>query len=223
MVYLWYTYDLEVYHTQHTFKYIVVFEIVYVVLDVYHTLHTFKYMLCWRFTIDNRLSNTFKYMLCWRFIIDNIPSNICCVGGIKCCVGGMPYTNTLSDICCVVGIRCCVGGLPYTTHIQTYVVLEVKHVVLEVYHTHALSNDVVCKSLLDHRHVCCIYTYIYKYIKLNYSHGFCRFFIRTGSNNEQIWLPRSYKSDFDHYLNLLHFDIITHLAKLSYPIIVDFL
>ena len=28
--------------------------------------------------------------------------------------------NTLSKICCVGGIRCCVGGLPYTTHFQIY-------------------------------------------------------------------------------------------------------
>ena len=28
--------------------------------------------------------------------------------------------NTLSNICCVGGIRCCVGGLPYTTHFQIY-------------------------------------------------------------------------------------------------------
>ena len=40
--------------------------------------------------------------------------------------------------------------LPYATHFQTYmyVVLEVKHVVLEVYTIHnALSKYVVCKSL----------------------------------------------------------------------------
>ena len=28
--------------------------------------------------------------------------------------------NTLQNICCVGGIRCCVGGLPYTTHFQIY-------------------------------------------------------------------------------------------------------
>ena len=44
------------------------------------------------------------------------------------------------------------------------------------------------------------------------------FSVRTGSNNEQILLHRGYKSDFGHYLNLLHFDIITLLAKLSYPL-----
>ena len=27
---------------------------------------------------------------------------------------------TLSNICCVGGIRCCVGGLPYTTQFQIY-------------------------------------------------------------------------------------------------------
>ena len=52
-------------------------------------------------------------MLCWMLTIHNTLSNICCVG----CIG---Y---------------CVGGLPYTTHLKTYVVLEVLDVVLEVYHT----------------------------------------------------------------------------------------
>ena len=73
--------------------------------------------------------------------MDNTLSNICCVGGIRCCVGGLPYTthfqiynvcfvgssvrfggftihNTLSNRCCVGGKTCCVGGLPYTTHFQ---------------------------------------------------------------------------------------------------------
>ena len=43
--------------------------------------------------------------------------------------------NTLSNICCFGGIRCCVRGLPYATHFQIYVVLEVLDVVFEVYHT----------------------------------------------------------------------------------------
>ena len=71
-------------------------------------------------------------MLCWRFTIHNTLSNICCVRG----------TCT----------RCSVVGLAYTTHFHIYVLLEVdvvlggvtlsnmlcwevKHVVLEVYHT----------------------------------------------------------------------------------------
>ena len=48
--------------------------------------------------------------------------------------------NTLSNISFVGSSRCCVGGLPYTTHLQTYAVLEVKHVVLEVYHTQHTFN-----------------------------------------------------------------------------------
>ena len=52
-------------------------------------------------------------MLYWCFTIHNILSNICCVGAKHVVL----------------------GGLPYTTYFQTYVVLEVKHVVLEVYHT----------------------------------------------------------------------------------------
>ena len=49
-------------------------------------------------------------MLCWRFIIHNTLSTyVVLTGGKTCCVGGLPYI--------------------------TYVVLEVKHVVLEVYHT----------------------------------------------------------------------------------------
>ena len=50
-------------------------------------------------------------MFCWRFAIHNALSNICCVGGKTCFV----------------------GGLPYTMHFQTYVELEVKHVVLDAY------------------------------------------------------------------------------------------
>ena len=47
---------------------------------------------------------------------------------------------------------------------------------------------------------------------------FSRFVMRFGSNNKQILLPRGYKSDFGHYLNLLHFDIITLLARLFYQL-----
>ena len=32
-------------------------------------------------------------MLCWKFTIHNTLSNICCVGGKTCCVGGLPYTT----------------------------------------------------------------------------------------------------------------------------------
>ena len=41
---------LEVYHTQHIFKYTmyVLLEVVDVVLEDYHTQHTFKHMLCCR-------------------------------------------------------------------------------------------------------------------------------------------------------------------------------
>ena len=42
--------------------------------------------------------------------------------------------------------------------------------------------------------------------------------MQTGSNNKQILLPRSYMSDFGHYLNFVHFYIITLLAKLSYKV-----
>ena len=66
-------------------------------------------------------------MLCWRF------------------------ANTthfqIYNVCFVGSSRCCVRGLPCATHVQTYVLLELKHVVLEAYHTHALSRYVVCKSL----------------------------------------------------------------------------
>ena len=64
----------------------------------------------------------------------NTLSNICCVGGIRCCVGGLPYTThfQIYNVCfvgssrCVrsfiirntLSNRCCVGGLPYTTHFQ---------------------------------------------------------------------------------------------------------
>ena len=54
------------------------------VLEVYYTQHTFKHMLCWRY-----------YMLCWRFTILNTLLNICCVGGIRCCVGRLPYATHL--------------------------------------------------------------------------------------------------------------------------------
>ena len=91
MVYLWYAYDLEVYHTH----------------------HTLKHMLCWRFTIH----------------------------------------NTLSNICFVGGSRCCVGGLPYTTHFQIYVLLEVVDVVLEVYHTHHTLKHMLCWRFTIH-HAC---------------------------------------------------------------------
>ena len=40
--------------------------------------------------------------------------------------------NTVSNICCVRGKTCCVGGLPYITHFQIYIVLEVKHVALSL-------------------------------------------------------------------------------------------
>ena len=40
----------------------------------------------------------------------------------KACVLGFfrdfTIRNTLSNICCVGGKTCCVGGLPYTTHFQ---------------------------------------------------------------------------------------------------------
>ena len=68
--------------------------------------------------------------------------------------------------------------------------LEVKHVVLEVYHTQRTFK------------ICCMYI---------------TFDNRNGSNNKQILLPRSYKSDSGH-LNLIHFYIITPLAKLSYQV-----
>ena len=42
--------------------------------------------------------------------------------------------NTLSNIFCVGGKPCYVGGLPCTTHFQTYFVLEVNHAMLVVYH-----------------------------------------------------------------------------------------
>ena len=66
-----------------------------VVLEVYHTQHIFKYTMC-----------------------------------------------VLLEVVDVLEV------LPHATHFQAYVVLEVKHVVLEVYHTHThFQNDVVCKSL----------------------------------------------------------------------------
>ena len=61
--------------------------------------------------------------------------------------------NTLSNICCVGGKTCCVGGLPYTTHFQ----------------------NMLCVITFYNRNVGC--AYVYGYIKLNYSYGFCRFFM----------------------------------------------
>ena len=55
-------------------------------------------------------------MFCWRFTIHNTFSYI-------------------YNVCFVGSSRYCVRDLPYATHFQTYVVLEVKHVLLEVYHT----------------------------------------------------------------------------------------
>ena len=68
--------------------------------------------------------------------VNHTLSNICCVGGFRCCVGGLPYTThfQIYIVCFVGSSRYCVRGLPYATHFQTYVVLEVKHVLLEVYH-----------------------------------------------------------------------------------------
>ena len=54
--------------------------------------------------------------------------------------------NTLSNVCCVGSIRCCAGGLPYTTHFQMYVVLEVLDVVPAVYHTQHTFNIMLCVS-----------------------------------------------------------------------------
>ena len=60
------------------FQIYVVLEVVDVVLEVYYTQHTFKYMLCWRyymlcwmFTIHNKLSN-----------ICCVGGARCCVGGL---------------------------------------------------------------------------------------------------------------------------------------------
>ena len=52
--------------------------------------------------------------------------------------------NALQNICCVGGKECCVDGLSYTTHFQTYVVLEVKTVVLAVYHTQCTFKHMLC-------------------------------------------------------------------------------
>ena len=43
--------------------------------------------------------------------------NVCFVGSSRC-VRGFTIRNTLSNICCVGGKKCCVGGLPYTAHFQ---------------------------------------------------------------------------------------------------------
>ena len=79
----------------------------------------------------------------------NTLSNICCVGGIRCCVGGLPYTThfQIYNVCFVGSSRCCVRGLPYATHFQTYVVLEVNMLCWRFTIRNALSKYVVCKSL----------------------------------------------------------------------------
>ena len=45
----------------------------------------------------------------------NTLSNICCVAGIRCCVGGLPYTTyfQIYNVCFVGSSRCCVRGLPF--------------------------------------------------------------------------------------------------------------
>ena len=66
----------------------------------------------------------------------NTLSNICCVGGIRCCVGGLPYTTHFQIYnVCFVGSSRCVRGFTIRNTLSNNVVLEVKHVVLEVYHT----------------------------------------------------------------------------------------
>ena len=65
----------------------------------------------------------------------NTLSNICCVGGIRCCVGGLPQHIFKYTMCVLLEVVDVLEVLPYASHFQTYVVLEVKHVVLEVYHT----------------------------------------------------------------------------------------
>ena len=64
-------------------------------------------------------------MLCWTFTIHNALSNIYCVGGI----------------------RCCAGGLPYIAHFQLYVVLEVNMLCWRFTKHNTLSTNVVYKSL----------------------------------------------------------------------------
>ena len=56
----------------------------------------------------------------WRFTIHNTLKYIVVLESLDV-VLEFTMHNTLSNICCVGGIRCCVGNLPYTTHFQTYV------------------------------------------------------------------------------------------------------
>ena len=47
---------------------------------------------------------------------------------------------------------------------------------------------------------------------------FGQLFIWIGVNNDQIWLPRGYMSEFEHFLNRLQLDLILPLVNVVYEL-----
>ena len=82
-------------------------------------------------------------------------------------------------------------------------------------------RQIIVHSLFGAQSVCMVHIHIMAY-KVNYSYGFGWFSMRIGSNNEHLWLPRGYTSDFDHYLNLLQFDTHCWTNFLSTYKCIDF-
>ena len=84
----------------------------------------------------------------------NTLSNICCVGGIRCCVGGLPYTTHFQIYnVCFVGSSRCVRDFTIRNTLSNNVVLEVKHVVLDTTH----FQNMLCVITFYNRYVGCTY------------------------------------------------------------------